>query len=163
MLFTIHICHSPRSIRSKENEFRTYLRKEGGDTLNVYMCDLLSGQDRAGYAYYPMDTIPDYVQDDGVAIMHPFARGHGYTMQDLYMTMVHEAGHWMGLYHTFNGGNCQVGDAVAGKSRCCMGRLVKKATSKELTSDHVQTPRHIHVLVGTTTDGTVASSRRTKT
>jgi hypothetical protein len=54
-----------------ELEYRTRLRREGADTLNVYMCDLRASQGLWGYAYFP-DILKNWPEYDGVVVANPF-------------------------------------------------------------------------------------------
>jgi Pregnancy-associated plasma protein-A len=94
-----------------EYDYKTALRREGADTLNIYMCNLLGSQDTWGTAWFP-DELATYPEYDGVIVTNPWPEGA--TALDVYMTVVHETGHWMGLDHTFYGGCKSPGDGVKG-------------------------------------------------
>jgi hypothetical protein len=54
------------------------LRREGADTLNVYMCDLRQGQGMWGYTYLPT-ALKDWPEYDGLVISNPFTKPDGHT------------------------------------------------------------------------------------
>jgi hypothetical protein len=69
-----------------------------------------------GYATFPQRPHRK-LATDGVVIHHgamPGGRFRGYNKGD---TAVHETGHWLGLYHTFQGGCGKKGDRVADTPR----------------------------------------------
>jgi hypothetical protein len=97
-----------------EDEFKAKraLRRGGADALNIYTVD---GGKYLGWAYFPSgyDSRP-YV--DGVIIAFGSMPGStipGFQNYNLGFTATHEAGHWLGLYHTFQGGCNAKGDHVA--------------------------------------------------
>jgi hypothetical protein len=61
-----------------ELQYKTWLRREGADTLNVFMCDLRQGQGLWGYSYFPsgLKKWPEY---DGVVLANPFTKQDGST------------------------------------------------------------------------------------
>ena len=71
--------------------------------LNIWVCDLQSGL--LGYATFPSTAVVD-PSIDGVVIDY-LAFGRNGTANPPYhlgRTATHEIGHWLGLYHTFQGG-----------------------------------------------------------
>lgn len=65
--------------------------------LNIWIVNLNNGL--LGYAQFPWDN---NVQTDGVVVSrYSFGRNPGYTDYNLNKTIIHEIGHWLGLYHTF--------------------------------------------------------------
>lgn len=84
-----------------EFDMKSALRQGGYGTLNIYSAGL--GGKTLGWAYIPED-IQGYLVYDGVVILHTTVPGgseYPYNQGD---TLTHEVGHWLGLYHTFEGG-----------------------------------------------------------
>jgi Pregnancy-associated plasma protein-A len=74
------------------------LRVGGPSTLNIYFKNI--GDDLLGYATLPPDYsfLPD---DDGVVVLSSSVPGGSEESYNQGKTLVHETGHWLGLYHTF--------------------------------------------------------------
>jgi Pregnancy-associated plasma protein-A len=92
-----------------EQNMKKALRRGGADTLNVYTT---SGAGFLGWAYFP-STYHSREHIDGIVIDYRSMPGGEYGSDfSLGKTLTHEAGHWLGLYHTFQGGCNDKGDYV---------------------------------------------------
>lgn len=88
-----------------EMHVKQVLRRGGPDTLNIYTVD---GGPNLGFAYYPtVLTSPTYAILDGVVLDWRTLPGGTFDIYSEGDTAPHEVGHWLALYHTFEG-KCSV-------------------------------------------------------
>jgi hypothetical protein len=90
----------------QSNVYRKATRQGGADALNMWLVE---------FGYLGIATFPwDYANQgavDGVRVLWSSLPGGTETNYNLGETATHEVGHWLGLYHVFQGG-CRDGDEV---------------------------------------------------
>jgi hypothetical protein len=89
-------------------EAKAALHQGGWNSLNIYITNL---EFYLGYAYFPEADLP--LELDGVVLLNESLPGGDAAPYNLGDTATHEVGHWLGLFHTFEGGCTAPGDYVA--------------------------------------------------
>ena len=88
--------------------YRTQTRLGGRNALNIWLVD---------FKYLGIATFPwDYARNpgiDGIRVQYSSLPGGSIAHFNLGETATHEAGHWLGLYHTFQGGCTTTNDEVS--------------------------------------------------
>jgi len=96
--------------QDSDKRFMPKLHRGGPGTLNLYSVDM--GDSLLGYSSFPWG-VKKHPKLDGVVIHVGTMPGGSIADYNLGYSAVHETGHWLGLYHPFEGW-----DATTGASGC---------------------------------------------
>jgi hypothetical protein len=95
---------------SRERQMKQALRIDPANNLNIYSCRPSGGI--LGWAYFP-NSYAESSYMHGVVLLDQSLPGGNASPYNLGDTGTHEVGHYLGLYHTFQGGCANPGDSVS--------------------------------------------------
>lgn len=101
--------YTARLLTPEETAMKNALHQGNAGELNLYTNNM--GAPLLGWATFPsdFDVAPEM---DGVVVLFSSLPGGSSAPFDLGHSATHEVGHWIGLYHTFQGGCDESGDEV---------------------------------------------------
>lgn len=112
----------------QERDMKRRYHKGDSTVLNMFTAQFNGTTQTLGFASLPSSYQGDPI-GDGVIVRHSVLPGGSIPNYNHGRTTVHEIGHWLGLYHTFEGGCDGVGDNIAdtapeasGAEGCPVGR-----------------------------------------
>ncbi|KAK0212074.1 metalloprotease [Desarmillaria ectypa] len=99
---------------SQQTAMKKALRQGGKADLNIYTVGFTSSSTIGvlGYSAFPW-KYTSAPTDDGVVVLFSSLPGGSIHNYNFGHTVSHEVGHWVGLYHTFEGGCSDSGDYVS--------------------------------------------------
>lgn len=95
---------------TSEGAMKSATRQGTADDLNIWSCNPSGGI--LGYATFP-SSYSSAKSKDGVVLLYSSLPGGTAAPYNEGDTGTHEVGHWLGLYHTFQGGCSKTGDSVS--------------------------------------------------
>lgn len=98
-----------RNPQANERRMKAALNRGGAGTLNLYTAAV--GVEVLGFSTYPQNY-RSRPSEDGVVVDYRSLPGGPYQNYNHGYTAVHEVGHWLGLFHTFENGCNPPGDGV---------------------------------------------------
>ena len=131
--------------QGQDRKMKLELKRGGLRVLNIYT---VAHRTLLGYAYLAQDAA-QVGELDGVVVDYRTLPGGGLDIYSEGDTATHEVGHWLDLFHTFDGG-CNRGDQVADTAPEASPRSTARSDGTRARA-----------TTGTTRSGTSWTTRRT--
>ena len=132
-----HLVHGGAGHAPPSAARRHALRQGTADDLNIYTAN--PGGGLLGWATFPSARTTRSPKDDGVVILYSSLPGRLARRPTTWATRrTHEVGHWMGLYHTFQGGCTSNGRLASPTRRAEQSRRLRLPGR----------PQHLHAQAG---------------
>jgi len=108
---SMHVVN-PQTGNMNTSAIKAALNWNTNNYLNIYVLSIQGTSEAGGLVGFSSFPSSVGTQGDGFVVDYRWFGGPGYAQVD-FKTTIHEAGHYLGLYHTFAGNSCSLDDGIA--------------------------------------------------